>query len=138
MTNCIGKYEGVPIYEIPFKEFYELDDEWKSATERIYLISDDYRVITDGKVFGKVNKDKTRLDTFNSKIDWELSYAKEVAEAKAKALRVDATPTLDWFVKETENVLKEYKHVAENEIADLVHQGETMLQEERKPRKKRS
>ena len=137
MDNYVGKYMGVEIWAISFADFMALDNLKQKTSEKIYLITDDNRVITKGKVFGKVTNDRSRLNT-STAIAWEIAYAHEVAKRQKAAPApapveekkvVTERPTTDSLVKETEKKLQEVKHVAENKVADLHQEAETKLAE---------
>ena len=133
MDNYVGKYMGVEIWAISFADFMALDNLKQKTSEKIYLITDDNRVITNGKVFGKVTNDRSRLNT-STAIAWEVAYAHEVTKRQKAAAKVEKKvvterPTTDSLVKETEKKLQEVKHVAENKVADLHQEAEAKLAE---------
>ena len=136
MDNYVGKYMGVEIWAISFADFMAFDSLKQNTSEKIYLITDDNRVITNGKVFGKVTNDRTRLNT-STAIAWEVAYAHELSKrqkAVAAAVVVEKEviterPTTDSLVKETEKKLQEVKHIAENKVADLHQEAEAKLVE---------
>lgn len=134
MDNYVGKYMGVEIWAINFADFMALDSLKQNTSEKIYLITDDNRVITNGKVFGKVTNDRSRLNT-STAIAWEVAYAHELSKRqKAAAMVVEKEviterPTTNFLVKETEKKLQEVKHVAENKVADLHQEAEAKLAE---------
>ena len=140
-TGYLGKYQGVPIYTIAFKDFYELPKAERDTTEVIYMIQEDRQVITGGKVFGNITLDGKRLNPYANKVEWRIPYAvsitkirknevkvqDEVADVKAE-MKIER-PTTESLVKETEKKLVEVKHVAENKVEDLHHEAETKLAE---------
>ncbi len=135
MDNYVGKYMGVEIWATSFADFMALDSLKQNTSEKIYLITDDNRVITKGKVFGKVTNDRSRLNT-STAIAWEVAYAHEIAKRQKAAAAVvveketiTERPTTDSLVKETEKKLQEVKHVAENKVADLHQEAEAKLAE---------
>ena len=135
MDNYVGKYLGTEIWAISFEDFVALDGLKQNTSEKIYLITNDNRVITKGKVFGKVTPDRKRLDT-TTPITWQVVYAHELTmltkkkkAAEEKVTVVTERPTTEALVKDTEKKLQEVKHVAENKVADLHQEAETKLAE---------
>lgn len=139
-TGYLGKYQGVPIYTISFKEFYELPKTERDTTEVIYMIQEDRQVITGGKVFGNITLDGKRLNPYANKVEWRIPYALSITKIRKNEIKnqdeVEAKPemkiersTTESLVKETEKKLVEVKHVAENKVEDLHHEAETKLAE---------
>lgn len=139
-TGYLGKYQGVPIYTISFKEFYELPKTERDTTEVIYMIQEDRQVITGGRVFGNITLDGKRLNPYANKVEWRIPYATSITKIRKDAMKnqdeVEAKtemkierPTTESLVKETEKKLVEVKHVAENKVEDLHHEAETKLAE---------
>ena len=148
-TGYLGKYQGIPIYTISFKDFYALPKAERDTQELIYMIQEDRHVITGGKVFGSITIDGKRLNTATAALDWHITYApmitkirkeeeaKRIAEAEeqAKAVEDQVTamkierPTVESLVKDTEKQLQDVKHVAENKVEDLHHEAEQELKE---------
>ena len=146
-TGYLGKYQGIPIYTISFKDFYALPKVERDTQELIYMIQEDRHVITGGKVFGNITIDGKRLNTATAALDWHITYApmitkirkeeeaKRIAEEQAKATEDTAAtmkierPTVESLVKDTEKQLQDVKHVAENKVEDLHHEAEQELKE---------
>ena len=140
-TGYLGKYQGVPIYTISFKEFYELSKAERDTTEVIYMIQEDRQVITGGKVFGNITVDGKRLNPYANKVEWRIPYATSITKIRKNEMKIqneveDAKiemkierPTTESLVKETEKKLVEVKHVAENKVEDLHHEAEAKLAE---------
>lgn len=146
-TGYLGKYQGIPIYTISFKDFYALPKVERDTQELIYMIQEDRHVITGGKVFGSITIDGKRLNTATAALDWHITYApmitkirkeeeaKRIAEEQAKvaedaaaAIKIER-PTVESLVKDTEKQLQDVKHVAENKVEDLHHEAEQELKE---------
>lgn len=139
-TGYLGKYQGVPIYTISFKEFYELPKTERDTTEVIYMIQEDRQVITGGKVFGNITLDGKRLNPYANKVEWRIPYATSITKIRKNEMKIQneveaktemkiERPTTESLVKETEKKLVEVKHVAENKVEDLHHEVETKLAE---------
>lgn len=142
-TGYLGKYQGVPIYTISFKEFYELPKTERDTTEVIYMIQEDRQVITGGKVFGNITLDGKRLNPYANKVEWRIPYATSITKIRKNEMKIQnevevveaktemkiERPTTESLVKETEKKLVEVKHVAENKVEDLHHEAETKLAE---------
>lgn len=139
-TGYLGKYQGVPIYTISFKEFYELPKTERDTTEVIYMIQEDRQVITGGRVFGNITLDGKRLNPYANKVEWRIPYATSITKIRKDAMKNQdevevktemkiERPTTESLVKETEKKLVEVKHVAENKVEDLHHEAETKLAE---------
>lgn len=144
-TGYLGKYQGIPIYTISFKDFYALPKVERDTQELIYMIQEDRHVITGGKVFGSITIDGKRLNTATAALDWHITYApmitkirkeeeaKRIAEEQAKAAEDVAIkierPTVESLVKDAEKQLQDVKHVAENKAEDLHYEAEQELKE---------
>lgn len=147
-TGYLGKYQGIPIYTISFKDFYALPKAERDTQELIYMIQEDRHVITGGKVFGNITIDGKRLNTATAALDWHITYAPMItkirkeeeakriaeeeqakaAEDKAAVMKIER-PTVESLVKDTEKQLQDVKHVAENKVEDLHHEAEQELKE---------
>lgn len=147
-TGYLGKYQGVPIYTISFKDFYALPKVERDTQELIYMIQEDRHVITGGKVFGSITIDGKRLNTSTAALDWHITYAPmitkirkeeeakriteeeqaKVAEEQVATMKIER-PTVESLVKDTEKQLQSVKHVAENKVEDLHYEAEKELKE---------
>lgn len=125
---------GVEIWEISFEDFVALDTVKQNTSEKIYLITNDNKVITKGQVFGNVTKDRKRLNTIPRAVAWQVAYARQLTllnqknEIKKQEVVVER-PTIESLANEAEKNLKEVKHEAENQVKDLAHDGEMALNE---------
>lgn len=139
MGNYIGKYQGIDIHAMALEEYYNLPSAQQKSGEVIYLILDDHKTITNGKVFGRITIDHKRLDVVGHPVAFEIAYAdflaKKEKELKAriaekrKATIVTERPTVENLAKQAENNLKTVKYVAANKAADLHHEAEVKLNE---------